>query len=568
MERHRRRSHDAVSNISSSLPTSRRTPREMTSSSSSPPPPPPRKLEVGIGRSRHHRNSTNPPATMNRSDQPHHIHKPSSSSSYEHHHRHSSSSDNITTGAGGKSYDRASSSRSSGGAIRERDRDNSSNSKRVLTSNAPSANPKYASSSSKHTSSSSRDDTIVMRRSSSSTNKSQLPLLRMVSNTTRRSSDIISSPPSRTTSSSSSRRLGMRSESSLSSKKFLSRSCPTFEDIPATPDENVAARRGKKVGHDNKRMVSPVDIVKSVTSTNHDTTTTTDSKSKTTMTQHHLKKDGSSTLKCSSTRKVSNMAYTDPFGDAGLYTGEVDMETQRPHGKGKMKYDNGIYFEGTWYYGCKNDSMGLKNNGISTMGGASITTSCVTQDGSTRERILSGFTSWKGKRSTTDSSSSNGSSSFVYGMDWVDASGLSGKYTGRVNESDVPDGKGVMRYHFGLIAEGDWIKGVLNTGAGAGVNPIMAAAGNPTGAMSGAMSIAPGMSVYGVGGGGGGAMSVVSGLGMTSICGGGMGGLYYPPTPSVAAAGGVYNSMVNLNPYYANNNNVMAWMPRAPNTTG
>jgi hypothetical protein len=232
-----------------------------------------------------------------------------------------------------------------------------------------------------------------------------------------------------------------------------------------------------------------------------------------------------------------------------------------------MKYDNGIYFEGTWYYGCKNDSMGLKNNGISTMGGASSSTTTIQQDGSTRERILSGFTSWKGKTST-DASGFGGKGRFVYGMEWVDPAGLSGKYTGRVNDVDVPDGKGVMRYHFGLIAEGDWIKGVLNTGAGAGVNPIMAAAGNPTGAMSGAMSIAPGMSVYGVGGGGGGAMSVVSGLGMTSICGGGMGGLYYPPTPSVAAAGGVYNSMVNLNPYYANNNNVMAWMPRAPNTTG
>ena len=229
------------------------------------------------------------------------------------------------------------------------------------------------------------------------------------------------------------------------------------------------------------------------------------------------------------------MAYTDPFGDSGLYTGEVDEES-RPHGKGKMKYDNGIFFEGTWYYGCKNDTMGLKNNGISTMGGAS--SSCHQQDGSTRERILSGFTSWKGKKKT-DPSANGETGRFVYGMEWVDPSGLSGKYTGRVNDVDVPDGKGVMRYHFGLIAEGDWIKGVLNTGAGAGVNPIV------PGTMSGGMSVAPGMSVAG----GAGAMSVVSGLGMMSIGGGGGGGAnwgmggVYPPTPSVAA--GVHNSMVN-----------------------
>ncbi|KAL3759993.1 hypothetical protein ACHAWU_000616 [Discostella pseudostelligera] len=249
-------------------------------------------------------------------------------------------------------------------------------------------------------------------------------------------------------------------------------------------------------------------------------------------------------------KKVSKMAYTDPFGDAGLYTGEVDEES-RPHGKGKMKYDNGIYFEGNWVYGCKNDCMGLKNNGISTMGGAS-TTSCIQQNSSTRERILSGFTSWKGKKNA-DSTGNGEKGRFVYGMDWVDPAGLGGKYTGRVDDGDVPDGKGVMRYHFGLIAEGDWIKGVLNNGAGAGVNPIMA--GNPA-AMPGAMSVAPGMSVVG---GGGGAMSVVSGLGMMSIGGGGgamMGMGSYTTTPSVAA--GVYNRMVN--PY----SNMIAVIPQTP----
>ena len=324
-------------------------------------------------------------------------------------------------------------------------------------------------------------------------------------------------------------------------------SCPTLNFPPegTTPFGNNSQQVRFENAYAATAATSAVPPMNVICSTNNDT----DTKSSSTNNNKQLNKNGNH-LK--STKKVSKMAYTDPFGDTGLYTGEVDEETQRPHGKGKMKYDNGIFFEGTWYYGCKNDSMMAKNNGISTMGGASST--IIQQDGSTRERILSGFTSWKGKTST-DASGFGGKGRFVYGMEWVDPAGLSGKYTGRVNESDVPDGKGVMRYHFGLIAEGDWIKGVLNTGAGAGVNPMMAA-GNPAGAMSGAMSIAPGMSVAGAGGGGG-AMSVVSGLGMMSICGGGGGmGGFYPPTPSVAA--GVYNSMVN--PYA----NMMAAIPPTP----
>ncbi len=295
--------------------------------------------------------------------------------------------------------------------------------------------------------------------------------------------------------------------SSLESSKLMMSSCPTL---------NIQAQN--EFGNNEIRNVA---VPPAVICSNNDT----DTKSN---------KQLNNNIKCS--RKVSKMVYTDPFGDSGLYTGEVDEES-RPHGKGKMKYDNGIFFEGTWYYGCKNDVMGPKNNGISTMGGAS--SSHAQQDGSTRERILSGFTSWKGKKKT-DPSGNGEMGRFVYGMEWVDPSGLSGKYTGRVNDADVPDGKGVMRYHFGLIAEGDWIKGVLNNGAGAGVNPIVP--GN-SGIMSGGMSVAPGMSVAG----GAGAMSVVSGLGMMSIGGGGgaMGGMggVYPPTPSVAA--GVYNSMVN-----------------------
>eukprot|EP00580_Thalassiosira_gravida_P009652 CAMPEP_0201635470 /NCGR_PEP_ID=MMETSP0493-20130528/7991_1 /ASSEMBLY_ACC=CAM_ASM_000838 /TAXON_ID=420259 /ORGANISM="Thalassiosira gravida, Strain GMp14c1" /LENGTH=439 /DNA_ID=CAMNT_0048107439 /DNA_START=267 /DNA_END=1586 /DNA_ORIENTATION=+ len=202
---------------------------------------------------------------------------------------------------------------------------------------------------------------------------------------------------------------------------------------------------------------------------------------------------------------VSAMGYIDPYGDSGLYSGEVDDES-RPHGKGKMKYDNGIFYEGNWIHGSKDETQG-DASGVQT--------------NVTRERILSGFTSWKGQRQKNNDGSNSNGITFVYGMDWADHAGMSGKFTGQVNANDEPDGKGSMKYDFGLIAEGEWIKGKLNGGnsMGGGVTTPQEVAGGGT-------SVAPGMSVTG------GAGTVVSGLGMMSIGGGGGGGLAmgcYPP---------------------------------------
>jgi hypothetical protein len=199
---------------------------------------------------------------------------------------------------------------------------------------------------------------------------------------------------------------------------------------------------------------------------------------------------------------VINMPYTDPtYGDSGLYTGEVDAD-KRPNGKGKMKYDNGIFYEGKWSNGMQE----AKN--------------CAN-----RERMLSGFSSWKGQPKT------NGEKGcMVYGMEWIDLTGMAGKYTGAVDGDNVPNGKGIMKYDFGLIAEGEWIKGVLN-------------GGSQNGQMAGGATVVPGGGMSVVGGGfpggmsvvGGGGMSVVSGLGMMSISGGApcnnMGGGMYMPNP-------------------------------------
>lgn len=184
--------------------------------------------------------------------------------------------------------------------------------------------------------------------------------------------------------------------------------------------------------------------------------------------------------------QVTNMPYTDAYGDAGMYTGEIDPDSRLPHGKGKMKYENGVFYEGKWINGSQ-DSAAIVN----------------------RDRMLSGFTSWKGQTKNKDKNGNGDGRRNVYGMEWVDLKGNCGRYTGSVNNDDTPDGKGVMKYDFGLIAEGDWIKGRLNDGQ----NPYgMAAAGGATVVGGGTVALG-GQSVFG------GGMSCVSGLGMMSIGG-------------------------------------------------
>jgi hypothetical protein len=161
----------------------------------------------------------------------------------------------------------------------------------------------------------------------------------------------------------------------------------------------------------------------------------------------------------SRSRKVDNMPFIDSHGEFGLYTGEVN-EDSRPNGKGTIKYGNGVFFEGKWTNGLRDSDNPAQ-----------------------RERMLSGFTSWKGS-----STGKKGSSNKVYGMAWIDRTGKSGSYTGDVNSDSIPHGSGVMKYDFGLIAEGEWVNGVLITGSqGGGMQP---------GFLAGTVYGAPPMSMY------------------------------------------------------------------------
>eukprot|EP00984_Skeletonema_dohrnii_P016041 scaffold7039_cov153-Skeletonema_dohrnii-CCMP3373.AAC.2 len=147
---------------------------------------------------------------------------------------------------------------------------------------------------------------------------------------------------------------------------------------------------------------------------------------------------------------VNNMPFTDNFGDSGIYTGQVN-DDGRPNGKGSMKYDNGIFYEGAWTDGSQDEKAVIQY-----------------------DRIRGGFTSWEGKGKVVvksgktmpwnahkkDEHDKNDTTN-VRGMEWVDLNGDEGRYTGEVNNDKVPHGKGIMKYDFGLIAKGEWFYGVL-----------------------------------------------------------------------------------------------------------
>jgi len=227
---------------------------------------------------------------------------------------------------------------------------------------------------------------------------------------------------------------------------------------------------------------------------------------------------------------VKNMPFTDNFGDFGFYSGQVN-DNGRPDGKGSMKYDNGIFYEGTWTDGGQDEKA-------------------VTQ----YDRIRGGFTSWGGKGRVAVKSGrtmpwnahkndkhDENDTTYVRGMEWVDLNGDAGRYTGEVNKEELPHGKGMMKYNYGLIAEGEWVYGVLKE------NPhdrMIAATSMTSGAgamtvMSGARTLGGGMSV---GPGMGGGMSVGPMMRPPVMLGGGMS---VGPGMSVAQAS-VYGGMSQM----------------------
>lgn len=196
-------------------------------------------------------------------------------------------------------------------------------------------------------------------------------------------------------------------------------------------------------------------------------------------------------------RSVKHMPFTDQFSETGMYTGQVN-EDCRPDGKGSMKYENGVYYEGMWSNGCQDE------NAASQYG-----------------RIRGGFTGWSGKGKEAPRSGMtmpwNARRNDAYnpnekinvrGMEWSDINGQSGRYTGEANKDRIPHGRGQMKYDYGLIADGRWVNGVLEEGPqdrmisasasmGAGTDAMTVASNlsRPLSSLGPAISVGAGMSV-------------------------------------------------------------------------
>lgn len=140
--------------------------------------------------------------------------------------------------------------------------------------------------------------------------------------------------------------------------------------------------------------------------------------------------------------RVKAMKYQDENGVEGRYTGDVNDDHQ-PHGQGKIKYKDGTAFDGVW-------SEGSQVHGKSY-------------------RAKSSRSGSSGKKKKDDWSSGRregeGGKKVVKRMKWLDYYGDPGEYTGEVDSSGMPDGKGSMKYDHGLIQDGNWKGGQFVEGS-------------------------------------------------------------------------------------------------------
>jgi hypothetical protein len=156
------------------------------------------------------------------------------------------------------------------------------------------------------------------------------------------------------------------------------------------------------------------------------------------------------------------MRYVDENDKDGRYSGDVN-EDHQPHGSGKMKYKDGSIFEGVWAEG----SMVHGKSKTKTKSSSSSKTSSSTKESkSTSEDKLSNDWARKDIPQAKSSSADTGSGvKTVRKMKWMDYYGDPGQYTGQVDSTNMPNGKGTMRYDHGLVQDGMWSRGQFMEGS-------------------------------------------------------------------------------------------------------
>mmetsp|Transcript_12596 Transcript_12596/g.27226 ORF Transcript_12596/g.27226 Transcript_12596/m.27226 type:complete len:672 (+) Transcript_12596:395-2410(+) len=196
--------------------------------------------------------------------------------------------------------------------------------------------------------------------------------------------------------------------------------------------------------------------------------------------------------------RVKDMKYRDEHGRDGRYSGDVD-EDHSPHGQGKMKYKDGSVFSGVWSEGSQVHGKTRKKAGKSKS--KSSRSKGDRGDGSGGDRSGRGSGGRKDSKSdwarveddgnggggsksnNSNNNDDNGGNSVavtvsagnktaynaktksVRKMKWMDYYGDPGEYTGEVDGSNMPNGRGAMKYDHGLIQEGSWTKGQFVEGS-------------------------------------------------------------------------------------------------------
>ena len=191
--------------------------------------------------------------------------------------------------------------------------------------------------------------------------------------------------------------------------------------------------------------------------------------------------------------RVKDMRYQDEHGKEGKYSGDVN-EDHQPHGQGKMKYKDGSVFSGVFSEGTQVHGKTSKKSSSSGSGGSSLGAGKV-DGGKSGVKSSSSSSSRSGKKSSSSKdwarrdaapaptgkdgklqqsnasvantvlATNKDSSKMVRKMKWLDYYGDPGLYTGEVDSSSMPNGKGSMKYDHGLIQEGLWTKGQFVEGS-------------------------------------------------------------------------------------------------------
>ncbi|KAL7502482.1 hypothetical protein ACHAWX_000499, partial [Stephanocyclus meneghinianus] len=202
---------------------------------------------------------------------------------------------------------------------------------------------------------------------------------------------------------------------------------------------------------------------------------------------------------------VKKMAYCDAeTGEEGLYTGYVNGDYQ-PHGRGKMAYENGERYDGTWCEGTKVHGKTSKSkDSNSHRSGREEPTERRARDDNSASREKERSSSRRVKKADNNTSHDGSATTLrtgttakenpkqqlrlqqqmdqyrdlytdvfpviletktVKNMKFVDFYGDAGRYTGEVNEARMPHGMGEMTYDHGLVQGGKWTNGVLDEGS-------------------------------------------------------------------------------------------------------